>query len=197
MKFDEKFILNTNKGYSSMQQLRMTAYASLFAALTAVGAYLAIPIGPVPIVLQNLFVFLTGLLLGSKWGATSMAAYLLAGICGLPVFAGGRGGIGHIIGPTGGYLIGFLPAVYFIGIIKEKAKANILFDVLALVIATAIIYLFGIVWLKTITQMTLSKTLLVGMVPFLPGDAIKVAVAVVIAKKIRPLIQNTSYAIKI
>ena len=98
----------------------MTAFASLFAALTAVGAYIAIPIGPVPIVLQNFFVYLTGLLLGSKWGATSVAVYLLAGICGLPVFAGGRGGIGHIIGPTGGYLIGFLPAVFVIGFIKEK-----------------------------------------------------------------------------
>jgi biotin transport system substrate-specific component len=173
-----------------MHQLRMTAFASLFAALTAVGAYIAVPIGPVPIVLQNLFVYLSGLLLGSKWGATSMAAYLLAGICGLPVFAGGRGGIGHIIGPTGGYLIGFMPAVFIIGIIQEKAKANILFDVLALVIATAIIYLCGVFWLKTITQMTISKTLLVGMLPFLPGDALKIAVAVVLANKIRPFIKN-------
>ena len=73
-------------------QLRMITYASLMAALTAVGAYISIPIGPVPIVLQNLFVFLTGLLLGRKWGTAAIAAYLLAGICGLPVFSGGRGG---------------------------------------------------------------------------------------------------------
>ena len=69
-------------------QLRMMVYASLLAALIAVGAYLAIPIGPVPIVLQNLFVLLAGLLLGSRWGAASVAVYLLAGACGLPVFAG-------------------------------------------------------------------------------------------------------------
>ena len=71
-----------------MNQLRMTAYASLLAALTAVGAYIAIPIGPVPIVLQNLFVYLSGLLLGSRWGLMGIAAYLLAGAVGLPVFAG-------------------------------------------------------------------------------------------------------------
>ncbi|MCK7505939.1 MAG: biotin transporter BioY [Desulfobacterales bacterium] len=84
-------------------------YASLFAALTAVGAYLFVPIGPVPIVLQNMFVFLAGLLLGSRWGLASVAVYLLAGICGLPVFAGGTGGIGRFVGPTGRVSAG-LPA---------------------------------------------------------------------------------------
>ena len=102
------------------EQLRMTVYASLLAALTAAGAYLAIPIGPVPIVLQNFFVFLSGLLLGSRWGFASISVYILVGACGLPIFSIGRGGIGHIMGPTGGYLIGFLPAVYIIGLISEK-----------------------------------------------------------------------------
>ena len=82
-------------------QLRMMVYAALFAALLAVGAFLSIPIGPVPIVLQNFFVLLTGLLLGSRWAAASVAVYLLAGACGLPVFAGGTGGLGHLIGPPG------------------------------------------------------------------------------------------------
>ena len=93
-------------------QLRMMVYASLFAALTAVGAFLALPIGPVPIVLQNMFVFLAGLLLGSRWGLASVGVYLLAGAVGLPVFAGGLGGLGRLIGPTGGYLIGYLPTVF-------------------------------------------------------------------------------------
>ena len=77
----------------SSNQLRMMVYASLFAALTAVGAFLAIPIGPVPIVLQNMFVYLAGLLLGGRWGLASVGVYLLAGASGLPVFAGGLGGI--------------------------------------------------------------------------------------------------------
>ncbi|MDQ1330177.1 MAG: biotin transport system substrate-specific component, partial [Thermodesulfobacteriota bacterium] len=93
----------------------MMAYASLLAALTAVGAYIAIPVGPVPIVLQSLFILLAGLLLGSTWGVAGVGIYLLAGAFGLPVFAGGAGGIGRFLGPTGGYLLGFLPAVYIIG----------------------------------------------------------------------------------
>ena len=116
-----------------MNQLRMTAYASLLAALTAVGAYIAIPIGPVPIVLQNLFVYLTGLLLGSRWGLMGIAAYLLAGAVGLPVFAGGKGGIGHLVGPTGGYLLGFCLPLPLIGLITEKTEGKILFGIAALV----------------------------------------------------------------
>lgn len=88
-------------------QLRMMVYALLLAVLTAAGAYLAIPIGPVPIVLQNLFILLAGLLLGSRWGLASVRVYLLTGALGLPVFAGGLGGIGRLVGPTGGYLVGF------------------------------------------------------------------------------------------
>jgi biotin transport system substrate-specific component len=167
----------------------MTAYASLLAALTAVGAFIAIPIGPVPIVLQNLFVYLTGLLLGSKWGVTAMAVYLLAGACGLPVFSGGKGGIGHLVGPTGGYLLGFLPAVFMTGWITERAEKKNLAGILAMVCATAVIYLFGVAWLKTITGMALGKTMAVGMYPFLIGDAIKIAVAAALAKALRPIMK--------
>ena len=174
-------------GSNSLHNLRMTAYASLLAALTAVGAYIAIPIGPVPIVLQNLFVYLTGLLLGSRWGLMGITAYLLAGAVGLPVFAGGKGGIGHLIGPTGGYLLGFLPAVALIGFVTEKTQGKILFAVIALVTATLVIYACGITWLSIVTNMTIIQSLLVGMVPFLPGDAVKIAAALFIAKTLRPM----------
>ncbi len=110
-------------------QLRMTVFASLFAALMAAGAYLSIPIGPVPIVLQNMFVLLAGLLLGNRWGLASVAVYLLAGVCGLPVFAGGLGGIGRIVGPTGGYLIGYhrlfsLPDTFLKKLTSESATIS-------------------------------------------------------------------------
>ena len=170
-------------------QLRMTVYASLLAALIAAGAYLAIPIGPVPIVLQNLFVFLAGLLLGSRWGLSSVGVYLFAGALGLPVFAGGLGGIGRLVGPTGGYLVGFLPAVFVIGLIAERAKENVLIEVIAMICGSVIIYLFGVTWLKILTNMTLSKTLAVGMYPFLPGDIIKIAVAVPIVRALRPILR--------
>jgi biotin transport system substrate-specific component len=174
----------------SAASLRMMVYASLMAALTAAGAYLAIPIGPVPIVLQNLFVFLTGLLLGSRWGAASVGIYLLAGALGLPVFAGGSGGIGHFAGPTGGYLLGYLPAVYVIGLISCGSRKPVILDIVAMIAGSLIVYAFGLSWLKILTKMSLAKTLAVGMLPFIPGDALKIAAAVPIAKSLRPVIDR-------
>jgi biotin transport system substrate-specific component len=171
-------------------QIHMTVYASLLAALTAAGAYLAIPIGPVPIILQNLFIFLSGLLLGSKWGVASVGVYLLAGALGLPVFAGGVGGIGRFAGPTGGYLLGFLPAVYVIGWISETSRKQAVSDILAMVCGCLIIYAFGVTWLKMLTGMTLAKTLAVGMYPFILGDVVKIAAAVPITKALRPVINR-------
>jgi biotin transport system substrate-specific component len=173
----------------SSNQLRMMVYASLFAALTAVGAFLAIPIGPVPIVLQNMFVYLAGLLLGGRWGLASVGVYLLAGACGLPVFAGGLGGISRLIGPTGGYLIGYLPAVFLIGKISQKAKPRAVSDVLAMICGTLVLYACGVSWLKIVTGMSPAKALALGMAPFLIGDALKIAAAAVIAKALRPVIR--------
>ena len=167
-------------------QLRMTVYASLMAALTAAGAFIAIPIGPVPIVLQNMFVLLSGLILGSRWGLAALSAYLLAGALGLPVFAGGAGGIGRLAGPTGGYLIGYLPAVFVVGLVSEKTQNRAVFDILAMLCGEVIIYACGVSWLKYQSAMTWEKSMAVGMLPFLPGDALKIAATVPIAKAVRP-----------
>jgi len=171
--------------------LRPMIYASLFAALTATGAYLFVPIGPVPIVLQNMFVFLAGLLLGSRWGLASVAVYLMAGVCGLPVFAGGTGGIGRFAGPTGGFLLGYLPVVFLVGWTAERRPGRMLWDVAAMVLGTAALYTCGVPWLKMVTGMPIEKAVAVGMLPFLAGDALKIAAAVLIAKSIRPVIRWT------
>ena len=173
-----------------IHNIRMSVYAALMAAFIAIGAYVAVPIGPVPIVLQNLFVLLTGLLLGSRWGLASVGLYLLAGACGLPVFAGGMGGIGRLFGPTGGYLLSYLPAVFVIGLITEKFGKRAVVDIVAMICATAIIYACGVTWLKLLTGMDWSKALAVGMVPFLIGDALKIAAAVAIAKTLRPVMHG-------
>lgn len=165
--------------------IRMMVYASLLAALTAAGAYIAIPIGPVPIVLQNFFVFLSGLLLGARWGLASVAVYLTAGALGLPVFAGGAGGIGRMLGPTGGYLIGYLPAVFLIGMIAEKTRNRAWFDVIAMVVGDIMLYACGVTWLKILTGMSFGKALAVGLYPFIPGDILKFAAAVPVAKALR------------
>ncbi len=163
--------------------------ASLFAALTAAGAYMAVPVGPVPIVLQNMFVFLAGLLLCSRWGLASVAVYLLAGIVGLPVFAGGTGGVGRILGPTGGFLLGYLPVVFLIGRLTERRSAVILRDVAAMVTGALLLYACGVPWLKLVTGMPWDKALALGVLPFLPGDALKIAAAALIAKSLRPIMR--------
>ena len=171
-------------------QLHMMVYASLMAALMAAGAFIAIPIGPVPIVLQNFFVLLSGLLLGSRWGLASVGVYLLAGACGLPVFAGGTGGLGRLFGPTGGYLMGYLPAVFIVGRVAARAKKNAGFDVAAAVCGTVIVYLLGVPWLKLVTGMGWAKAFTVGMFPFLPGDALKLAALVPVVRVLRPVIEK-------
>lgn len=181
----------------STQQLKKMVYAALMAALTAAGAYIAIPIGPVPIVLQNLFVMLAGLLLGGRWGLISIGVYLLSGAVGLPVFAGGTGGIGKFVGPTGGYLLGFAAAAYLVGILSEFGHGRIVVDVLAMVAGTLTIYLFGVAWLKVVTGMELSKAVSVGMLPFLIGDTVKIAAAIPIARALRPVMVGTFGAVRV
>ena len=171
--------------------IKKMVYAALMAALTATGAYIAIPIGPVPIVLQNLFIMLAGLLLGGRWALISVGVYLLAGAIGLPVFAGGTGGIGKFVGPTGGYLFGFAAAAYLIGVISEKGRGRVFIDILAMIAGTVIIYSFGVAWLKLVTGMSVSKAVAVGMVPFLIGDVLKIAAAIPIARTLRPMIDGT------
>jgi biotin transport system substrate-specific component len=166
------------------------------AALTAAGAYIAIPIGPVPIVLQNLFVMLAGLLLGRRWGLISVSVYLVAGAVGLPVFAEGTGGLGKFIGPTGGYLVGFAAAAFLIGAISEKGRGKVVVDVLAMIAGSLVIYLFGVAWLKVVTGMGLAKAVSIGMLPFLPGDAVKIVAALPIAKTLRPIITEKSGALQ-
>jgi biotin transport system substrate-specific component len=171
--------------------LRMTVYASLMAALIAAGAFIAIPLGPVPIVLQNFFVLLAGLLLGRKWGLAAVSVYLLAGAVGLPVFAGGTGGIGRFAGPTGGYLLGYLPAVYVAGLISERGRGRPVFDILAMAAGALIVYAIGVPWLKAVTGLSPAKALAAGMNPlFLAGDALKIAAAVPVARLLRPVIHR-------
>lgn len=161
------------------------------AALMAVGAYLHIPLGPVPVVLSTLFVLLSGLLLGSRWGVASVGLYLLVGAMGMPVFAGGRGGIAHFLGPTGGYLFGFLLAAWITGFVSERRRGKLAPEIGAVIVGSLAIYALGLPWLKGVAQMAWSKAFWVGMVPFLPGDALKAFGALMLARSIRPLLHRS------
>lgn len=161
-------------------------YASLFAALAAIGAFVKIPIplSPVPITLQVLFVLLAGLVLGSRWGGKSMLVYIILGIIGIPVFSGGSSGIGVILGPTGGYLIGFVPGAFITGLITERFGRSVYAAFSAMIAGLAAIYLFGMIQLSLVANLSIHEAALVGVLPFLIGDSIKMIAALVISGRI-------------
>ncbi len=178
---------------TSRVTLPRAALACVFAALISVGAYIAVPLPgtPVPIVLQNLFIMLAALLLGPRWGLAAVLLYLAMGALGLPVFSGGTGGIARFAGPTGGYLLGYLPATFAMGAISAAGGRRRWWrDLLALLVGTAVIYAVGVPWLKTAIRGSWAKALTGGLLPFIPGDALKIAVAVPLAGRIAPIVER-------
>jgi biotin transport system substrate-specific component len=144
-----------------------------FAALVALGARISVPLAPIPLTLQVPFVLLAGAFLGPRAGAASMATYLAAGALGLPVFAAG-GGIAYLLGPTGGYLVGFVPAAALVGALARRG-ARLPRLLLAMTAAVATIHLLGILHLSLVLGRSPAETVQTGLLPFLPGDALKVA----------------------
>ena len=163
-------------------KLKTMTRISIMAALTAVGAFIIIPLpgSPVPVTLQLLFTFLAGGLLGAKGGFYSQVIYILLGSAGLPVFAGGTGGIGALVGPTAGYIYGFLIAGYLAGLGKRNFKTKVLYNFAGL----GIVYILGTIGLMIYTGLGFQKALMSGVLPFIPGDLLKVALAAYLTSKI-------------
>ena len=166
-------------------------YASLFGAGTAVGAYITIPLPPVPVTLQTLFLYIAAALLGGRLGAMSQFVYVLLGIMGLPVFSGGKGGLGVLFGPTGGYIIGFILASFLIGtLIDLKKEPRVLWMGFSMIIGTLVIYTLGVIQLFLVAKLSMVKAVTVGVLPFLIGDFLKMVVAVTITFKMRGRIHS-------
>ena len=135
-----------------------------------------LPFTPVPITGQTFAVLLVGAVLGSRRGAASLALYLLMGLVGLPFFAGGTSGLAIVIGPTGGYLIGFIVAAYLVGLLAARGlDRRIPSALLAFLAGEVVIYLFGVAWLSFF--LGIPHAIAAGLLPFLIGDAIKLAAA--------------------
>jgi biotin transport system substrate-specific component len=148
---------------------------SLLIALSA-QLQLRLPFSPVPITGQTFAVLLLGALYGSKRGPATVATYLALGVMGLPVFAGGASGVARLVGPTAGYLVGFLAAAFVVGSLSERGWDRKPWTVAAsMVIGSAIIYATGILWLSKFVSWP--AVLSTGVLPFLPGDALKIALA--------------------
>lgn len=171
------------------ERTRDLVTAALMVSLLAVSAWISIPLGSVPVTLQVFVVVLAALLLTPGWAAATMGVYLVMGAAGLPVFSHGQGGLGVLVGPTGGYLVGFFLGAllgsalrYFL---SDRGASSLVADSSAAAACIATIYLVGWMQLAVVTGMGPSAALLAGVVPFIIPDAIKAVVAIGVAGAIR------------
>lgn len=162
---------------------------ALMAALTAVFSQIAVPIGPVPINLALLSIFVAGAFLGPVYGTLSQLVYVLLGAISIPVFANFSGGLGIIVGPTGGYIIGYIFTAFITGIIIKKSNKSILMYIIAMVLGLVACYSLGTAWFIYVTKRTLIESLTLCVFPFLIGDAVKIALAIVITKRLEKVIK--------
>ncbi|MBL4935958.1 biotin transporter BioY [Clostridium sp. YIM B02515] len=178
---------------------REMIFTALFAALTAIGAFIKIPIGAVPITLQFLFTALAGIMLGSRLGALSQLLYVIIGLLGIPVFASGAVGLNAVISPSFGYLIGFVLGAYVIGKVTESSrKAGFVRLFTACILGMIVIYLIGVPYLYLIIKNVMGKNinfssvLKTGFIVFLPGDLTKCIIAAALGAKIVSVLKKAA-----
>ena len=163
---------------SPMDLTRTVSLVIAFSLFNALAAQFSIYLGPIPITGQTFAVTLTGALLGSRLGAAALIAYLIEGALGLPFFAGSRGGIGVILGPSAGYLVSFPAAAYITGAFAEHGwDRRFLTAAAAMAIGSVIILLGGWAWLMVYLRATPLVAFKMGVAPFLIGDVIKIVLA--------------------
>ena len=165
--------------------VRIMTSVALMSAIMCILGPLSLPIGPVPISLTNLVIFLAVYILGMKYGLLSYAIYFLLGLVGLPVFSGYTGGLAKIAGPTGGYLIGFFVLALIMGLFTDRFAKKKLICIFGMILAEAVMYVIGTTWLKMEAGMTWGAALAVGVVPFIIGDLVKIVIAAYLGPVIR------------
>lgn len=170
--------------------------AGVFAALTAIGAFIKIPLPYIPLTLQVFFCLLAGLLLGPKWGTASQLVYIAIGLAGIPVFTNG-GGPGYIFQPSFGYLMGLIFCALTIGLVSGKIKRLTITKLfLVNILGVLVIYLVGVPYLYTIFNVymgkptTLAKVLSIGFLSTVPGDILKSYLAALISVRLIPVIKK-------
>lgn len=163
--------------------------ALALAALTALGAHIIIPIEPVPITMQTLFVLLAGASIGGRWGSLSQVLYVSLGMAGLPVFAQGVTGPAVLTGASGGYLVSFLVTPWLVsGLLKRSSRVG--WQVASFTAGQILILALGVAHLTLFYTHDLGRALAVGVVPFLPGDVFKIAAAVSIHRSSQALVRH-------
>lgn len=167
--------------FGNIERSRLIAYSAACIGLIALGSWISIPFIPVPFTLQTLFVLLTGAVMKRK-AVIPVAAFLLLGVFGLPVFHNGMSGPGVLLGPTGGYFAGFILAAIVVGLAYEKPSRYL--HAAGLALGAALILLCGMAWLVYSMGMALPAAFIAGVLPFVIGDALKAGAAFVIAERL-------------
>ena len=186
------------------------SFIALFAAIICVGCFIRIPIGVIPIVLQNVLCVLCGVLLGGLLAGAPTALFLLAGLIGLPVYSGGSSGLAVWLGPTGGFLPGYLLGAVLAGFIAGKPSVNqkkitlvtAIRVSIAIIAGMVILYIPGVIrfsyWATAAGKVPADKTVLAYtmgacVIPYIPGDILKTVIAIPVALKLRPVLAQYLY----
>lgn len=182
--------LHSNDSKREARTMGKTATIALIGMMTAVTCIMGplsvpLPFSPVPISLTNLAIYIAIYVLGMKWGTLSYLIYLLIGFVGLPVFSGFTGGAAKLLGPTGGYLVGFILMALICGAFIDRSHGKMLPSFLGMVLGTLVCYAFGTVWLAYQAGMSFGAALAAGVIPFLPGDLGKIVVSMIVGPQIR------------
>ncbi len=165
--------------------VRDMAQIAIITAVFCILAPLSIPIGPVPISLTGLVLYFSLYVLGMKKGTISYVLYMLLGLIGLPVFSGYAGGPAKLLGPTGGYIIGFIFVAVLAGLVLDRWERKYWLHAVAFIVTTAICYAFGTVWFIFLMKCSLAYALTVCVYPFIIWDLCKIAVAMVVGVQVR------------
>ena len=170
--------------------LKELILAAEFAAIISVLSQMTIPFGLVPLTGQTFAIGLTATFLGRKLGLISVGVYLLLGLIGLPVFSGMTGGIAVLFGPTGGYLIGFIFLTLIAGLLMKLFPGNKVMEAVGLVLGTVVCYAFGTAWLCFQAHMSAAAGLAAGVIPYIPGDLVKIVVAMIVGTALRAALKK-------
>lgn len=172
--------------HSTSKAKQMAIIALMTAVICVLSPFsLSIPISPVPISLCSMGIYFVVTVLGMKKGTLSVLLYLLIGFAGVPVFAGFTAGAVKLFGPTGGYIIGYLFLALIFGFFSDRFDKNLFLKILGAVLGTLVLYLFGTIWLAFQLHLGFIAALWAGVIPYIPGDIVKLAIALLLGQTLR------------
>ena len=190
---EEKMEQKTAPAPVQKNRTNALAMTALMAAVISVVSPFAIPIGPISLSLCTLILYTVPYILGWKQGAAATLVFLLLGAVGAPVFTGFQGGMGKVLGPTGGYLAGYIPMVILTGLAIQYFPKNRVLQFLGMIAATAVLYVLGTAWYCFQASSDLQTALKWCVIPFIPGDLIKMAIAAAAGPLLRDRLKTAGF----